>query len=708
MERGAFSAINRRRAAYSYLRPIVEGRRVLEVGSVAVEGAAHLMALGAARVATAGHAASAQGGPFDVVLVPDAAEMFRPAGVASLAAARALVAPGGRLVCVAGNGDAGPGVAYYDVVDALTPHFVRVRMFGQTPFLAFGLAEFDEAVGALRVDSRLVEEAQEQPTHYLVVAGPDEPLALGYALVQVPLGVQPFGLQTSNNGGMRAPADVADLRRSLAEVQGQAEGALRVSRAQGEEIEELRARLRRAAESRAQLDEEVARLRRALAEADESVLNLTRRTTEEMASLAQKLTAGLRPAVAGARDDLQAALAARESALSERDERIAALEGERQDLEWRLQTAEEHAKEQGRAALAAVHRAAPASAASGDVRSAVTRADSEDLVARLRAREQALDEYRCAAQVHVDEVTRLRDTLTDQATLVAELEDGLGQAEGRLKTAEQEAARLRKLAAETEEADRQRRSRLAELEGTLLRLQRQAALADQRSGDTAQVQRLSDRIAALENEMRGLEAGKHALETDKRRLEAENHGLETEKRLLEGDKRGLEARTAEAVQRVSKLESVVAEREGLARELVGLQARLAEVETGQDKPRLEALAEVAQLRQTIERAEEQLWEARAQIFADHERIDGLERAAADARSASAVFAAATRPAHGHASDVGSATVTVGVADEIAALEAALRSEAAQLAAAERSIAQWREALGRGDAAPGSPPNVTES
>ena len=51
-----------------------------------------------------------------------------------------------------------------------------------------------------------------------------------------------------------------------------------------EEIDELRGRVRRAAEDRAALDAEVTTLRRALAEADESVVNLTRKTTAEMSA----------------------------------------------------------------------------------------------------------------------------------------------------------------------------------------------------------------------------------------------------------------------------------------------------------------------------------------------------------------------------------------------------------------------------------------
>ncbi len=115
--------------------------------------------------------------------------------------------------------------------------------------------------------------------------------------------------------------------------------AARVSPVQAEEIEELRARLRRAAEDRAALDAENAKLRRALAEADESIMNLTRRTTEEMAAVAERLTAGLRgPLEAEARASAAALAEAREEAdrlrvkLAESEARAAAAEQRLEEL----------------------------------------------------------------------------------------------------------------------------------------------------------------------------------------------------------------------------------------------------------------------------------------------------------------------------------------------------------------------------------------
>jgi SAM-dependent methyltransferase/chromosome segregation ATPase len=607
-ESSAKEVFQRRLPLYAYLEPLLAGRRVLELGSGGGAGAAHLAAHGAIEVLgvdtdaanvdrararydapnlTFRQVASlldvAATRPFDVVLVPDAEALLRrPEAIPALGR---HLADGGRLVLVATSADRGTaapaadGVGYYELTDALLPHFPAVQMFGVTPFAGFGVVEFDVEGEGLRVDSRLVEGGAEPPTAYVAVASSARAPELGYALVQVPFSPIESKLGTVageedrgaaarleaaerrlDEGERRARARLeeaegrtGDLRRKLEDASVQAESAVRIARAQGEEMEELRARLRRAAEDRAALDAEAGKLRRALAEADESVMSLTRRTAEEMSAVAQRLTAGLREAerpagrdeaerlrlglaeaearagaaerrleeVASVGRERQAALEdiierlrvsedvlareraqvtrlqaeAREasgqaraqdegdSALARRDERIARLEGEKQELAWRLAELEEKLRQTIRRAV---------------VTDSTGRAQADELDAARVSRSKALEEFHRAAGAHVDEVTALRASVAEQSALVSELEDALRASEVATAAATAEAASLRKNAKGLEEADRTRRTRLAELEGKLLRLEherKQAAVTTSGGVDVDAIERRASELA---------------------------------------------------------------------------------------------------------------------------------------------------------------------------------------------------------------------
>ncbi len=389
---------DRRLTLYTYLEPLWRGRRVLEVGR---PGAADLLrSLGAAEVVVTAEADPPPAGPFDVVVLAEgAAAVLRPGAVAGW---RKLLRAGGRLVVAGGNADrpgVSGGIGYYDLQGALAAQLPAVQMLGMTPFAGIGVVEFNGAVDALRIDARLVKEP-EPPIVYVAVAGSEAVAGLGYALVQLP----------SGGGGSGAS------RR---------DEVTRISDVRAEEIEELRARLRRAAEDRAALDAENARLRRAVAEADETVVKLTRRTTEEMAAVADRLAAGLRaPIEAEARAAATALAEAREEAdrlrvrLAEGEARAAAAEQRLEEVATRArerQTALEDALERQRLAESDLARA----------RRELVRVETDAKSGVAQAK--ALEEKTRAVAERDDRILRLEEEKQDLAWRLAELEDKLRQ-----------------------------------------------------------------------------------------------------------------------------------------------------------------------------------------------------------------------------------------------------------------------------------------
>lgn len=682
------SDIDGRLPLYTYLRPLIAGRRVLEIGGRTRPGAETLLRLGAAAVValvddgalSSGAAPAGAGarvrwlpsrtpidalmstGPFDVVIVPSADALLAPRGRVQLGDLQRLLSAEGQLVLWVPSADrqgAEEGVGFYDLQDRLAERFAVVRMFGQTPFAALGLAEFDAEVSDLRVDADLVDAEAEEPTHYVAVAGQQAGPPLGYALVQVPSRTSP-GSTPVNTEGRRASAVVAapdpQLVRRLAdaeaevkaltsrllEAQGQAEGQARVTRAHAEEIEELRARVRRAAETRVQLDEEIARLRKALAEADESVLNLTRRTADEVSALASRLSATLVPATVPTRESAgdaaaaeklrqrEAQLAQRESALFERDERIAALEAEKQDLAWQLAAAQAQAP-----SVPAPHQT-----------SAGPSLRERELEVLLQSRERALQEFRHAAAVHIQEVDRLRGAVAEQAAHVSELEDALGEAEARAGAAAREAEAMRSALAQAQEADRARRSRLAELEGTLLRMRHETNRPKQ---DDAELTLARRQVAELEARLAMMEAALN--EAERARTSATQRWNEAVERL-----EGLEQETAAERQVVRQ-----------AQENVEQVARVAE-------------EDVNRLRQALERSEDQLRKARGQLLPLRGRVAMLER-------------------EKEARDVAERDFARSLLDEVSAIEGGLREELDRIDALSREVAEARTTSPQGSSAP---------
>jgi chromosome segregation ATPase len=285
------------------------------------------------------------------------------------------------------------------------------------------------------------------------------------------------------------------------------------------------------------------------------------------------------------------------------------------------------------------------------------RARLEELELALAAREQALVDFRRAASAHLAETAKLRAALGEQASLVGELEESLALAESSAQAVGAESARQRAALAETETADRARRSRLAELEGTLLRLSRQipaAAPAPARDVDRdpdGRAPDVSSRLGALETQL---------VQATRLRDEAER-------------------RWGDAASRILDLENTVAQKVALARDSERdrdeLAVRLGDITARADAGRLgAAMEEVARLREALQRSEEQLWDAKSQLLLARERIGSLERELAAARSA----LPAALPAPGGESPL--EPILVNAFEEMAALEVALRSEVAELVA----------------------------
>jgi SAM-dependent methyltransferase len=676
-ERNATDFLNLRLPLYAYTAPLWASRRVLEIGCEDGESAVYLAAHGAAQVVVIDTDVARidraradfphprvdyrpaadlrqMGGPdgaFDLVIVPEGKSLIANRNL--LAVLRRILSPSGHILISVPAADRRTpefvdGLGYYELVDALDVEFEVVRMLGRTPFLGFGLVEFDSAADALRLDATLLRGETETPSHYIAIAGATQPPALGYALVQVPFapvetglaraasqphrsleseeaarrlaavelergqqateiaqlkrqldearhasrGAPPFTppgrgptgalaagatvlppvaagpaldatsaaarvelaerrLDESERRG-RARLDEADgrlseLRRKLDEALVQSESAVRVSRIQGDEIEELRGRLRRVAEDRAASDAERALLRRALAEADESVLTLTRKTAEEMTAVAARIAVGLRsPPVdaSGSRERQSGESSARDRAeISELADRLEVAEARARALDQRAERVAEHEARIARlelekldlvrqvGELGARLRQAPAVASEP-----AADAQGEAVIAARDRRDQALVEFHRLASAHAREVHRLQSSVDEQTALVVELEDALRIAEARVATADTDAAVLRRTAKALEDADRARRGRLAELEGKLLRFERERTAAGAGHGGSsgqamgagsADVEDPGPRLAAMEQRM--LVAEQRAVGLEERLRAAEQRAAAAEK-----------------------------------------------------------------------------------------------------------------------------------------------------------------------------------
>jgi chromosome segregation ATPase len=175
---------------YLYLDGLFRDREVLEIGASDSAGATYLARHGAKRVASAPIellAPSAGGktpSAVDVVSLVDGGGLLVDGGrlTASLERLRSLLRPDGVLVlAVAADAlrrpsstGADAGVGYRELVAAVRRIFTRVRVVGQSPFVAFTLVGIDPSSSRepdVGIDASLLEGRAEPLSHYVLVAG---------------------------------------------------------------------------------------------------------------------------------------------------------------------------------------------------------------------------------------------------------------------------------------------------------------------------------------------------------------------------------------------------------------------------------------------------------------------------------------------------------------------------------------------------------
>ena len=290
------------------------------------------------------------------------------------------------------------------------------------------------------------------------------------------------------------------------------------------------------------------------------------------------------------------------------------------------------------------------------------------LKAELAARDEAIASYQAAAAAHLSEAADFKARAAEQGVLVAELEAAVASKTADLEAAEADAARLMKVADDAAEADRARRGKLAEVEGTLLRMKAQAAAAEAANQETPASQRPQDQ---------GEQGGGVALQRAEARLVDAEGKLVTVTQERDVLRASLEEAQA-ALERSQTQEKQEEEDKdtGWAEERVALTEQLARTEAEAAERMQSALEEIDRLSGSLENAEEQLWEAKRHVLADRERIALLESNGAPAQQA----------------DVPQFGADQDTLDTLSAITSGLHQESERLGAIERELADLRESL----------------
>ncbi|MBI5543864.1 MAG: class I SAM-dependent methyltransferase [Deltaproteobacteria bacterium] len=270
---------------YAFLEPLLAGRRVLEIGAAAStvgrsaawlrsHGARSVLALDSAPAAVdaarreqasvpdlrflAGRLEDVQGGPFDLVLVADAAPLLRaPAALDLLVrlmspeghVALGLRNPAGAsLAALGGEEPREAAPTWGELLAALQARFACVEVASQVAVAGYRLTPAGTLELETAVDATLMGD--EEPGYWLAVAGKGPSGALGAETI-VLLPVAPLMVVAGRSGELVARLRLAE--EELEEARAQARrsvgapgpGHSERERELGEELEATRARARR-------------------------------------------------------------------------------------------------------------------------------------------------------------------------------------------------------------------------------------------------------------------------------------------------------------------------------------------------------------------------------------------------------------------------------------------------------------------------------
>lgn len=484
-------------ARYSFLEPLLEGRRVLEIGAaratdggsamfLAERGAAAVLSIEAdeadiAAARGAGHhpfvqfqamAPSAlRPGTFDLVLVADGSSLVVNPDEA--AGYRRLLAPGGRLVTalpaggaglpdLAGEAPAGEPPPYEGFVNALADHFPLVEVAAQTATVGwvFGLPSQDEP--EIAMDGTLA--GTPDTTAYVAIAG-EEPSGLsGFTVVALPVGP----LVEAARARQADPAERAAAERRTQEAEGRAQ--------------ELEARLR---DSETRLQDAEARIAQVVEQAQQAEAR-AREAAEQVEAQARSAAEEAEAQARGAAEQAEArareADARAEARAQELEQRAQETEGRLRQVEERLGETEARLRETEGRLEETVGRLQEREAQLHEVQDRLTQAEARaaDAEARVEGAEGRAREAQALGQVAEETLAAERARVSELTAALAALEV---ERDGALSARESATAEAEALRAEREHAIRARDTLRAEADGAVAERDRAVEALRQREAE---------------------------------------------------------------------------------------------------------------------------------------------------------------------------------------------------------------------------------